>query len=156
MKFRWNVTTAERKKIAEMTKRGVRQSVISRTLGIAAPEVSRAQTEKGLPTVVPTPEKEIMELFRSGVGGYEISKRLKCPVNRVWAVMHKHGFTRADKLASQHRKKTSIISSKRSRTAKGTSARSPSDSTLASAKRTGSRIRFWEQFVSDRGPLGRH
>ncbi len=98
MKNRWHLTSAEKNEIKRLTDAGVRQSVIARTLKITAPSVSQAQQEMGLPTRLPTPEAEIMRLFRLGWGGYKISKHLKCPANRVWAVMHKNGFQRADKL----------------------------------------------------------
>jgi hypothetical protein len=95
---RWHVTDAEKAEIGRLTQAGVRQSVISRTLKITAPTVSRAQRAMGLPTLLPTPEKEIMRLFKRGWGGYRISKHLRVPANRVFAVMHKNGFQRADKL----------------------------------------------------------
>jgi len=96
-KRRWHVTEKEKNEIRRLTLAGVRQIVIARTLKITAPRVSAAQRAMGLPTCLVTPEAEIMRLFRAGVGGYEISRRLHCPANRVWAVMHKNGFQRADK-----------------------------------------------------------
>src|SRR5690242_11120275 len=89
---RGHLTKAEKKQIRALTKKGVRQSEIARRLGITAPSVSKAQKQMGLPTRVPTPEAQILALFRQRVPGVEISKRLKCPANRVWAIAHKHGI----------------------------------------------------------------
>jgi transposase-like protein len=94
--IRWHLTPEEKKQIRALTRAGVRQSEIALRLGITAPSVSKVQRAAGLPTKLVTPEKQIMELFKKGVGGYTISRRLRCPANRVWAVAHKHGFRRAD------------------------------------------------------------
>jgi predicted transcriptional regulator len=95
--FRWHITADEKNKIRELTLQGVRQSVIARTLGIAAPSVSKAQRAMNLPTVLVWPEAKIMELFRAGWAGYRISKELRVPANQVFAVAHKNNFHREDK-----------------------------------------------------------
>jgi len=94
--FRWHVTAIEREAIRRMTVKGVRQSVIARTLGIAAPSVSKAQRSMGLPTRLVIPKDEIMRLFRKGWGGYRISKYLHVPANQVYAVAHQNKFRRKD------------------------------------------------------------
>jgi hypothetical protein len=95
-RHRWHLTTAERKKIRELTRKGVRQSEISRALGITAPSVSKAQRAMGLPTRLMIPEKKILRLFRRGWGGYKISRHLRVPVNQVYAVAHRNRFRRKD------------------------------------------------------------
>ncbi len=94
-KYRWHITDAEKAEIRRLTRAGVRQSEISRRLNITAPSVGKAQRAMGLPTrlpTTPTPESEIVALFEQHVPGKEISRRLRCPANRVWAVMHKFGL----------------------------------------------------------------
>jgi hypothetical protein len=91
---RWHLTDAEKAEIRRLTRARVRQSEIAPRLGITAPSVSKAQRKMGLPTKLPTPEAKIVALFNKGVPGLEISKRLHCPANRVWAVRRKHGIRR--------------------------------------------------------------
>jgi hypothetical protein len=93
---RWHLSAKEKKTIRRMTKRGIRQSVIARTLGITAPSVSRAQRAMGLPTHLVWPEQRILALFKEGWGGYRISKYLHVPANQVYAVAHKNHFRRKD------------------------------------------------------------
>jgi len=95
-KFRWHLSAKEKQTIRRMTKRGIRQSVIARTLGIKAPSVSRAQKQMGLPTRLVIPEKKILALFEEGWGGYKISRHLKIPRNQVYGVAHKNNFRRED------------------------------------------------------------
>ena len=95
-KIRWHVTAAEKKEIARLTRAGIRQSVIARTLGIGAPSVSKVQREAGLPTRLIVPEAKILKLFTRGWGGYKISKHLHVPANQVYRVAHKNNFRRAD------------------------------------------------------------
>jgi hypothetical protein len=96
-KFRWHISSAEKAEIRRLTLLGTRQSVIARTLKIGAPSVSKAQIAMNLPTHIVIPEKAIMELFRAGWAGYEISKHLQVPANQVFAVAHKNNFIRPDK-----------------------------------------------------------
>lgn len=93
---RGHLTTKEKSAIRRLTKRGLRQSAISRKLGITAESVSRAQKSMGLPTRPVWPEVLIMLLFREEWGGYRIAKHLKVPVNVVYAVAKKHKFKRSD------------------------------------------------------------
>lgn len=93
---RWHLTPEEREQIRALTHERVRQSEISRRLGIWRGTVSKVQLEMGLPTVPPVPEAEIVALFHQGWAGYKIAKHLKVPANRVWEVMHKYGIHRAD------------------------------------------------------------
>jgi hypothetical protein len=95
---RWHLSDREKAKIRGLTRRGVRQSVIARTLKITAPTVSKAQRAMGLNTRLIVPEEKIMNLFRAGWAGYKISKHLHVPANRVWETMHKHEFQREDRL----------------------------------------------------------
>src|SRR6202021_2547199 len=94
--FRWHLSAKEKQTIRRMTKRGIRQSVIARTLGIKAPSVSRAQKQMSLPTRPPTPEKTIVELFHKGWGGLKIHRFLQVPANQVYATFHKYGLRRED------------------------------------------------------------
>jgi hypothetical protein len=94
--IRWHLTKAEKQKIKEMTRAGVRQSVIARALGITAPSVSKAQRALGLPTRLAVPEKEIMQLFHQGWGGTRIAKHLRIAVSAVYKVAHKNDFRRPD------------------------------------------------------------
>ena len=95
-KNRWHVTNQERKQIKKLTMARVPQATIARLLKLGAPSVSRVQRSLGLPTVIETPEQEIVQLFAKGWSGLKISKYLRCPANRIWAVRAKHGITRAD------------------------------------------------------------
>src|SRR4029077_15411806 len=92
----WHVTEKERKAIRRMTLKGIRQSVIARTLKITAPSVSKAQRAMGLPTRLIVPEEKIMELFRKGWGGYKIHRVLRIPTNQIYRIAHLHGFRRPD------------------------------------------------------------
>lgn len=103
-KHRWHVTADERKQIRRLTRAGMRQATIARIVGLTAPSVSKVQRILGLPTRVPTPEQEIVKLFANGWSGLKISKYLRCPANRVWAVRKKHGITRADGAGTQEPK----------------------------------------------------
>jgi hypothetical protein len=92
-KFRWHVTAKERRRVKELTLQRLTQADIARKLGLTAPTVSRIQKLLGLPTRIPTPatpESKIVEMFQAGCGGYEISRMLRCPANRVWAVRKKY------------------------------------------------------------------
>jgi predicted transcriptional regulator len=100
-KVRGRVTAAEKTEIRRLTLAGTRQSVIARTLHITAPSVSKAQRAMNLPTrlaVLPIPEETIMKLFLAGWAGHKIAKHLRVSAPKVFAVMHKHNFIRADKL----------------------------------------------------------
>jgi hypothetical protein len=93
---RWHVTPNEKHQIRRLTLRGVRQSVISRKLGISAPSVGKAQIAMALPTHLVWPEKQILQLFKSGWGGYRIHRHLHVPVNQIYAIAHRAGFKRKD------------------------------------------------------------
>ena len=98
-KFRWTVSSQEREQIRELTLRHTSQTVIARTLGIAAACVSQTQRAMNLPTRLakpPIPEDAIMKLFREGWGGYRIAKHLRVPVNQVYRIAHKNNFRRPD------------------------------------------------------------
>jgi hypothetical protein len=95
-KFRWHLSTEEKEKIRELTLKGIRQSVIARTLKITAPIVSKVQRSLNLPTRLVVPEAKILQLFERGWGGYRISKHLHVPANQVFAVAHRNNFHRKD------------------------------------------------------------
>ncbi len=95
-KIRWHLSDAEKAKIRELTLAGVRQSEISRALGITAPSVSKAQRAMGLRTRLAWPEKKILRLFKRGWGGIRISKVLHVPANQVYRIAHDNHFRRAD------------------------------------------------------------
>jgi hypothetical protein len=92
--IRWHVTSQERQRIKRLTLARVPQATIARIIGLTAPSVAKCQRAMGLPTKVPTPEKQIVELFEKGWAGYRISKKLRCPANQVYAVAQKYGLNR--------------------------------------------------------------
>jgi hypothetical protein len=107
-KFGWHNSAKERAKIKRLTLAGIRPSVIARIMHLTAPPVSKTQRAMGLPTCLPTPERETVELFTQGWSGKRIREHLGVPANRIWAVHKKYGFKKADGTGAAGRPKGDI------------------------------------------------
>jgi hypothetical protein len=95
-KIRWHLTPEEKARIRRLTFERVSQAKIARIMNLGAPTVSKAQRAMHLPTRVPIPRTEIMQLFEKGWGGYRIAKHLGVAVSAVYKVAHQNNFRRPD------------------------------------------------------------